>query len=407
MAEGYAARAYDRGMTVDAVSARTSRYPLGAAVTVEQLDADPHPVLARLRETEPVSWLPALGAWYVTRRDLALAVLRDADTFTVDDPRFSTARVVGRSMLSTDGAEHARHRAPFARRYRLDAVREELAAAVEAEAGALVGAVEAAGGADLRRALAGPLAVRVMAQALGLPHAEPADVLGWYADIVAAVTAITAGVGAGARADAAMAGLRDAVLPALAQGPAGTPLAAAAAAGLSDDEVVSNTAVLLFGGIETVEGTIANLLLHVLERPETLAELAAAPERVPEAVEESLRLEPAAAVVDRYATSDAEIAGARIAAGDLVTVSLAGANRDPAFFDDPDGFRLGRVNASQHLTFAQGPHVCLGMHLARIEAAAALRGVLALPGLRRDPRRPGRVGGLVFRKPDTVHALWG
>jgi hypothetical protein len=72
-------------------------FPLGAAVTLADLDHDPHPWLARLRDTEPVSWLPALHGWLVTRHDLAIAVMRDSAAFTVDDPRFSTARVVGPS----------------------------------------------------------------------------------------------------------------------------------------------------------------------------------------------------------------------------------------------------------------------------------------------------------------------
>src|SRR5947208_104812 len=70
--------------------------------------------LARLRAEEPISRVPAIGAWLVTRYDLALAVMRDADRFTVDDPRFSTARVVGPSMLSLDGPAHAANRDPFA-----------------------------------------------------------------------------------------------------------------------------------------------------------------------------------------------------------------------------------------------------------------------------------------------------
>ena len=85
---------------------RDRSFPIGAAATLEELDLDPHPVLARLREREPVSWLPALGAWLVTRRDLALEAMRDSEAFTVDDPRFSTGQVVGPSMLSRDGAEH-------------------------------------------------------------------------------------------------------------------------------------------------------------------------------------------------------------------------------------------------------------------------------------------------------------
>src|SRR5262245_13355897 len=77
-------------------SARTRRgFPVGAAATIDELDRDPHPLLARLRASEPVSWLPALDGWLVTRHDLVLAVLRDAAAFTVDDPRFSTAQVIG------------------------------------------------------------------------------------------------------------------------------------------------------------------------------------------------------------------------------------------------------------------------------------------------------------------------
>src|SRR5689334_6173389 len=93
---------------------RAQHLPRGAAVTQADLDADLHGVLAHVRETEPVSWFPALDAWVVAGRDVAIQVMRDAATFTVDDPRFSTAQVLGPSMLSLDGDQHARHRDPFA-----------------------------------------------------------------------------------------------------------------------------------------------------------------------------------------------------------------------------------------------------------------------------------------------------
>ena len=96
----------------------------GSDITLEQLDRDPHPVLARLREREPVAWLPVLDGWLVTRYEVALGVLRDTETFTVDDPRFSTAQVIGASMLSLDGEQHARNRAPFVPAFRPGAVRE-------------------------------------------------------------------------------------------------------------------------------------------------------------------------------------------------------------------------------------------------------------------------------------------
>jgi cytochrome P450 len=165
--------------------------------------------------------------------------------------------------------------------------------------------------------------------------------------------------------------------------------------------------VLLFGGIETTEAMIANALLHLLQHPRQLALVRADDTLLDNAIEESLRLEPGAAVVDRYATRDVRLGPAEIRRGDLVTVSLAGANRDPAVFTEPDAFDVHRANSRLQLAFAHGPHYCLGAHLARLETRIALRTLLdRFPGLRLDPERPSAPRGLVFRKPPTLHTLW-
>jgi len=393
-----------------AAAEREARFPIGAAATLEELDSDPHPLLARLREREPVSWLPALGGWLVTSRELALGAMRDAETFTVDDPRFSTGQVVGPSMLTLDGGEHARHRDPFARPFRLSPVRERFTKLVEAETDRLIDALEPAGRGELRRGLAGPLAARIVTFALGLGDADTDSVLGWYDGIVGAVTELTAGAPVPESGRQAFAALRASVEPALDRDPDSSLVAAAAsdAGGLGRDEVVSNVAVLLFGGIETTEGMIANALLHLMANPEQRALVEEDRELLPNAIEESLRLEPAAAVIDRYATRDVELGGGRIARGDLVTLSIAGANRDPAVFPDPDRFDVRRENARLQIAFAHGPHVCLGMHLARLEAHTAVARVLdRLPRVRLDPAQDPAPRGLVFRKPPALHALWG
>jgi cytochrome P450 len=383
-------------------------FPIGAAVTLEELEQDPHPALARLREHEPVSWLPALDGWLVTRYDLAVGVMRDSSTFTVDDPRFSTRKVVGPSMLSLDGKAHARHRTPFAAPFKPRAVRERFAQAAETEADRLIDGFVATGSAELRRSFAGPLAASIMARALGLEQGEVGSMLGWYDGIVAAVTEITAGADLPARGCEAFAALRDRLVAAVAADPEASLLAAAASrATLDTEQVVSNAGVLLFGGVETTEGMIANAVLHLLERPEALAEVRCDPGRLDAAIEESLRLEPAAAVVDRYATASTELGGARIAPGNLVRVSITAANRDPALFADPDRLDLDRSGPRGHLAFAHGPHVCVGVHLARLEARTALAALLRrLPSLRLDPSRPSRIEGLVFRKPPTLWAIW-
>ncbi|MBA2701646.1 MAG: hypothetical protein H0U58_08110 [Chloroflexi bacterium] len=167
--------------------------PIGATVSLEQLDLDPAGVLALLRAREPVAWVPVLDGWLVTRRDLCIEVMRDAGRFTVDDPRFSTAQVIGPSMLSLDGDEHRRHRDPFAAALRSSEVRQRFAGQVEAIARGLVDELAPAGRAEIRRDLAGPLAVRVVAAALDLLEVEPGAVLGWYDEIVAAVDRVSTG----------------------------------------------------------------------------------------------------------------------------------------------------------------------------------------------------------------------
>src|SRR4029450_180853 len=131
-----------------------------------------HALLARLRDRAPVAWVPALDGWLVLRRHVALHVMGDARSFPVDDPRFSTGQVVGPSMLTLDGAEHDRHRAPFSRPFRLRAVRERFTELVADEVDLLIDAFAPRGQAELRREFAGPLAAAVVTHSLGRREAD-------------------------------------------------------------------------------------------------------------------------------------------------------------------------------------------------------------------------------------------
>ena len=158
-----------------------------------ELDENPYPLLAELRRTEPAAFVPELNAWLVTRYDLAITVLRDSGTFTVDDPRFTTARVTGPSMLSLDGTEHVRHRGAFGQGLRPGAVDR---AFVQARTRHLTEAIRPAGEAELRRAVAGPLAAEMMSHLLGLD--QPAEtILAWYDEIVATVAGLEGSTGSG------------------------------------------------------------------------------------------------------------------------------------------------------------------------------------------------------------------
>jgi len=152
---------------------------------------------------------------------------------------------------------------------------------------------------------------------------------------------------------------------------------------------------------------IGNAIRHLLLHPDQRALIDGERGLLPNAVEESLRLEPAAAVVDRYATAHVRLGNASIGKGELVSISIAGANRDPDFFPNPDRFDVRRENASRQVAFAAGPHVCIGMHLARLEAHTVIGRLLdRLPRLRLDPAHPSAPRGLIFRKPPMLHAVW-
>ena len=378
-------------------------------LTLDDLAGDPHRALAGLRAGSPVAWVDAMDGWLVTSRELALAVMRDPDLYTVDDPRFSTARMIGPSMLSVDGDEHTRHRGAFAHAFRLAQVRNRFATPVMAEAEALLARLRGDTRADLREAFSGPLAARIVAGALGLEHVPPPAVLDWYRAIVDGVSRITAGEDVPAEAQAAVARLDAELRRALVQPSTGSLLAGpVAGARLTEQEALSNAAVIMFGGIDTTDGMLANAVWHLLSHPDQLELVRTGAATAAQALEESLRLEPAAALIDRYARRDARLGATRIAAGDLVRVSIAAANRDPSTFPTPDRFEVLRPNARRHLGFAQGPHACLGMHLARLEGTVAIDLLLdRLPGLRLDPAAAGVApAGLIFRRPPQLPVRW-
>lgn len=360
-----------------------------------------HAVLHELRAAAPVLWLNDMSLWLVTSRDHALQVLRNAETFTVDDERFSTGQVVGPSMLSSDGAAHARQRTPFARAFGARSVRR-WQPQVDTLARSLVSWIAPDGAGDLGEAIARPLAVETIIHALELDDTDPDELSSWYTAIARGVDIISTGFRLPKPSVDAMNALRKRLLAA-AQKP--NSLLAVAGSDLTEDELASNAAVVLFGAIETSEAMTANALWFLLSAGLHSSDLA---DRtlLSALIEESLRLEPGAAVVDRYATHNTTLANASIKRGDLVRVSLSAANRDPAWFEHPDRFDLRRPNVGDHLGFVQGPHACLGAQLARVQTHAALVACLdqlSDLALAADAEPPS---GLIFRKPQRLTATW-
>ena len=129
---------------------------------------------------------------------------------------------------------------------------------------------------------------------------------------------------------------------------------------------------LIFAGNETTANLIANLLYQLVSQPELFARISADRSLITAAVEESLRVDPPVLIQPRTAIADTELRGVSIPEGSRVVLSIAAANHDPARFDDPDTFVVGRNNADDHVSFGGGAHFCTGAGLARLEARLAI-----------------------------------
>ncbi len=164
--------------------------------------------------------------------------------------------------------------------------------------------------------------------------------------------------------------------------------------GLNDTELRATAGLVLAAGFETTVNLLGSGTVLLLQNPDQLDRVRADPSLWGGVVEETLRVEGPVQMTGRFASRDTELAGRTLRKGSLVLTYLAGANRDPAVFDRPATFDVGRSNARDHLTFSAGRHFCLGAALARQEGEVGLRSLferyphlaLGAPGQRRTTR---------------------
>jgi cytochrome P450 len=322
----------------------------------------------------PPRWttLPDGGAcWLVTRHADARTVL--------SDPRFvrepaRVARLHGRAaprdggraatLLHLDAPEHTRVRRAVSPAFTARRAAEH-GSLIDELATTLVGRCRGSGRADLVCDLAVPLAVGVLCHVAGLPAGDHARFGPW----VRQVHRIDGGAEAGRRTLEAIDAL-DRYLRERISDSRGVLGEIAGSAGLTAAEVIAIGRDLLVGGYESTANLISGGLALLLAEPDRYERVRRDPDRVGAVVEECLRqVAPFPRLEARYAAEAVDVGGAVLAPGDAVVVDVAAANRDP------DG--LGG-----HLSFGYGAHHCLGAALARREAQAAFRAVLAFDGLR-------------------------
>jgi cytochrome P450 len=179
---------------------------------------------------------------------------------------------------------------------------------------------------------------------------------------------------------------------------------------LSDEEILGFAFLLLAAGSGTTWKQIGITLTALLQHPEWLDRIRTdRSDRsvLRDVIEESVRWMPTDPVFSRFVRDDTSVGGVAMPAGSVVHCCFGSANRDPSRWECPDEFDPGRPPQT-HLGFGSGPHICLGMHVARAEITTAVEAIVdRLPNLRLDPdAEPPRIIGIYERGPKTLPVVW-
>jgi cytochrome P450 len=382
---------------------------------------DPYPRLHELRRQSPVHTGPIdLGEGAdvadpsrpapvtVFGFDEVVQVLRDNDTFSSSVYEGVMGMVMGRTILEMDEPDHRVARAMVASSFRskvLQRWEEELVAVVVNE---LVDTFIDRGQADLVREVTFNYPAQVIARILGLPRADYAIFQRWAIELTSVAANWDRGMAASASLRQYFAGVMeerrttpgDDLISDLVQ-------VEVDGATLTDEEIYSFLRLLLPAGVETTYRATGNLLLALLNDRHQFDALYRDRSLYPQAFEECLRWEPPVTVILRRATRDTTLAGVPIGEGADIALLLGAANHDERKYADPDRYDMFR-QVRQHVGFGFGIHVCLGMHLARMESRVAVGTLFDRLGpFTLDPHaKPPHIEGMAFRSPLSLPVVF-
>jgi cytochrome P450 len=380
---------------------------------------DPCPVLADARRRggiqpgrpkfgdpmDELSVSPGALDFTAYSHDAVAGVLRDSDAFSSAIYRDVIGVVMGHTVLEMDQPEHRAHRALVSQAFRQKTLARWENELIQLVIDQLIDAFESGGRAELVRQFTFAFPVQVIAQILGLPRSDYQKFQRWSIELLS----VSRDWQRGLNASEALKRYFADVLADRRRRPQDdliTDLSVAEIDGqrLSDDEIFAFLRLLLPAGVETTYRSSGNLLYGLLTHPEQLAAVAKDRTLLPQAIEEGLRWEPPILFIVRRADRDTTVEGVPVPEGAILNVCVGAANRDPTRYPEPDRFDIFR-DPQQHMTFGFGPHMCLGMHLARMETRVAISTLLdRLPKLRLDPDlEPPYVQGTAFRSPPALH----
>jgi cytochrome P450 len=378
---------------------------------------DPYPEFVMARDATPVQRQDpfAEGAppsFLVYRHADVTRVLRDGETFSSSIMAQVMGPVMGyKIILAMDEPEHRRHRALVSPAFRQTTLARWEEALIADVVNGLIDKFVDRGHADLVEELTFPFPTQVVGGVLGLAREDYRQFQKWAVAIITVNSHWDRGIKASEELRDYLAAIledrrkesRDDLMSDLVN-------AEIEGEKLDDEEIYSFLRLLLPAGVETTFRSSGNLLYLLMTHTEQLDAVRADRSLLPQAIEEALRYEPPLLLTARIAARDTSLAGVAIPIGSSVTPMLGSANRDPEAYRDPETFDIFR-DPKQHVSFGTGPHMCLGMHLARMETRVAINALLdRLPNMRLDPaaveRDDPHIHGQIFRSPTSLPVIW-
>jgi cytochrome P450 len=316
----------------------------------------------------------------------------------------------GRSVSTMDAPEHTRYRKIFQRAFLPQVVAKWGESVVDPVVAGLMDRFIGRGRADLVQEFTFHYPFQIVYRQLGLPVEEERT----FHKLAMAQILVSVDVPHGTEASRKLGTYFSALLEDRRRNPGEdlvSVLAQAEADGerLPEDVVVSFLRQLVNAGGDTTYRATSVLLTGLLSNPDQLEAVRRDRSLVAPAIEEALRWDGPVLIQTRLAAHATELGGMSVPQGACLDVAAGAANRDPARYVDPDRFDIFRKPQPRHFSFAFGPHVCIGQHLARVEMTRALNAILdRLPDLRLDPDEPPpRIQGIMMRAPKHIRVRFG
>jgi cytochrome P450 len=386
--------------------------PVISDVTFAELLNDPYPTFRRAREMAAIVRIEAANIMVATRYEDIMAMERDPETFSSENPQSLVNKVMGHTMMRKDGDAHARERKAIEPALRPGAVKSCWAPRLEAIFDDVMAGFEKDGEADLFQALAAPMAGRALAEILGFLDVDWQTMAFWSQSLIDGCGNYSGDPEISRKAADAAKGVEQAIDHALAYHRENPNTSVLSSMIHSDDphtleQIYANIKVAVGGGLNEPRDSILTLVLALLENLDQLEKVKADPNLWPVAFEESVRWISPIGMYPRRVTRDVVFSGVQLRAGDQVGLCVGAANRDGTRFEEPDRFDVFREKKS-HLAFGAGQHFCAGTWVARhmVGRLAVPRLFERLRNLRLKDTGEVRIQGWVFRGPTTLPVAW-